>query len=103
MRNPLGDCKRRSGIETGKSLLAGREVNNRWRAAIRKGPDLNPALLACLWLLSRAADGLERLLVIAVLLCRTHQELLVGIGALEALDKRRGRTLGIIHTGEDTA
>ena len=42
MRNPLGDCKRRSGIETGKSLLAGREVNNRWRAAIRKGPGSKP-------------------------------------------------------------
>ena len=32
---------------------------------------------------------------------RTHQELLVGVGALEALDKRCGRALGIVHAGED--
>ena len=38
-----------------------------------------------------------------MLFCRPHQELLVGIGALETLDKRRGRALGIVHAGEDTA
>ena len=46
-------------------------------------------------------DNLERLLVVAVLFGRTHQELLVGVGALEALDKRCGRALGIVHAGED--
>ena len=54
-------------------------------------------------MLSRAADGLEHLLVIAVLFGRTHQKFLVGISALKALDKRRCRALGIVHAGEDAA
>ena len=32
---------------------------------------------------------------------RTHQELLVGVGALKTLDKRRRRALGVVHAGED--
>ena len=32
---------------------------------------------------------------------RTHQELLVGVGALKTLNKRRRRALGVVHTGEN--
>ena len=49
MRNPLGDCKRRSGIETGKSLLEretveGDAVNalldNEWDAYLEREGDI---------------------------------------------------------------
>ena len=46
-------------------------------------------------------DNLERLLVVAVLFGRTHQELLVGVGALKTLDKRCGRALGVVHAGKN--
>ena len=46
-------------------------------------------------------DTLERLLVVAVLFGRPHQELLVGVGALKTLDKRCGRALGVVHAGKN--
>ena len=46
-------------------------------------------------------DNLERLLVVAVLFGRTHQELLVGVGALKTLDKRRSCALGVVHAGKN--
>lgn len=68
---------------------------------MEKGRGSKPRPFIALAITPRAVGDLERLLVVAVLFGRTHQKLLVGVGALEALDKRCGRALGIVHAGED--